>query len=509
MTTYGSGTQPEVQYVRRTGLGGKDETASSIAVHDLTGAIYVTGTYLASADSKYQGSDIGEDRFLAASASSDGGDAYEAARSSGLSLNSGDDVFGLSAAGRATSVGCPRQRTAPLDQHEERLGLTGLPDCTMYSHAAATGTPTGFVVKFNDNGDETTRGNKNRKKYPSITGHATADSSIADCDTRGKTAETDGEQHVLTQAADCKTHPSGCSCLSLEVTSVTAGTTDAGTGVGLAHTWNGMKIKIVSGAGAGYEGIISAFHAANKEWNTIPAIPVALDETSKFVLNPWSELGPRIHKAACSDPLDLGCQAYAVEWAKTIGWPIGQTKTTQTAYGSTSDVNTEDSGEWTQSPGTNTATVLYLAPKHAVETTTFYDNYLVELAGAATYPYAPITVATITAYAASDDAANGGKLTIACPDTSGAACPVLAANSYYRLKKVVNTATKVNAGESKGTLAQSSPQVVTMVDSDVYVAGWFKGFNRFRFGIEGVDEVVGYKSVGYDTWESYMVKLQD
>ena len=31
----------------------------------------------------------------------------------------------------------------------------GLPDCTMYSHAAATGKPTGFVVKFNDNGDQT------------------------------------------------------------------------------------------------------------------------------------------------------------------------------------------------------------------------------------------------------------------------------------------------------------------------------------------------------------------
>jgi hypothetical protein len=32
-------------------------------------------------------------------------------------------------------------------------------------------------------------------------------------------------------------------------------------------------------------------------------------------------------------------------------------------------------------------------------------------------------------------------------------------------------------------------QVITMVDSDVYVGGWFKGFDEFHFGIEGVDEV--------------------
>ena len=37
------------------------------------------------------------------------------------------------------------------------LNKPGLPDCTMYSHAAATGKPTGFVVKFNDNGDQTVR----------------------------------------------------------------------------------------------------------------------------------------------------------------------------------------------------------------------------------------------------------------------------------------------------------------------------------------------------------------
>lgn len=48
-----------------------------------------------------------------------------------------------------------------------------------------------------------------------------------------------------------------------------------------------------------------------------------------------------------------------------------------------------------------------------------------------------------------------------------------------------------------------------MMDSDVYIGGWFKGFDRFRFGIEGVDETVGYRSVGDDTWETYLVKLSD
>mmetsp|Transcript_4235 Transcript_4235/g.10192 ORF Transcript_4235/g.10192 Transcript_4235/m.10192 type:complete len:2463 (-) Transcript_4235:343-7731(-) len=506
MTTYGSGTQPEVQYVRRTGLAGKDDTASSVAVHDLTGAIYVTGTYLSSSASKYQGSDIGESKYLATTGN-DGGNTYSASRTSGISLNSGDDVFGLSTAGRVNSIGCPRQRAAPLDQHEERLGLTGLPDCTMYSHAASDAKPTGFIVKFNDNGDQTTRGNKNRVKYASITGTATADSSVSPC---AGTAETDGAQHVLTQPSACSTHPSGCSCVTYSVSSVTSGVVDAdANAVGLLHKWNGMKIKIVSGKGAGYEGIISVYSAAAFQFNVIPALPTSLDETSHFTLNPWAELGQRIHKADCTGVQDQGCQAYAVEWAKSIGWPIAQTKVAQTAYGSPSDVRTEDPGAWTTSPGTNTATELYLAVADAVETTTFYDNYLVELAGSVSHPFGPITLATISAYTASDAYANGGFLTIACPDNTAAACPALTATWKYRLRKIKNAATGVAETASMGALAQSSPQMVTMVDGDVYVGGWFKGFEDFRFGIEGVDEVMGYKSVGPDTWESYMVKLQD
>ncbi len=48
-----------------------------------------------------------------------------------------------------------------------------------------------------------------------------------------------------------------------------------------------------------------------------------------------------------------------------------------------------------------------------------------------------------------------------------------------------------------------------MMDSDVYIGGRFKRFNRTRFGIEGVDETVGFQSVGDDTWETYLVKLSD
>ena len=39
-------------------------------------------------------------------------------------------------------------------------------------------------------------------------------------------------------------------------------------------------------------------------------------------------------------------------------------------------------------------------------------------AGTDTHPYAPVTLATISLYTVSDDAANGGFLTIACLDTS-------------------------------------------------------------------------------------------
>ena len=36
----------QVQYVRRTGLADKDDTASSVAVHDLTGAIQTESSSL-------------------------------------------------------------------------------------------------------------------------------------------------------------------------------------------------------------------------------------------------------------------------------------------------------------------------------------------------------------------------------------------------------------------------------------------------------------------------------
>jgi len=136
MTEYGkANVQPAVQWIRRTGHSNKDDVASAVAVHDLTGAIFVTGTYMSSANTKYQGSDIGENHYKA-SAGSDGGNTYVAESSSRAALrNSGDDVFGLSAAGRIHTVGSLMQSAAPANEHEERMGLTGIPDCTMYSHA--------------------------------------------------------------------------------------------------------------------------------------------------------------------------------------------------------------------------------------------------------------------------------------------------------------------------------------------------------------------------------------
>jgi hypothetical protein len=507
MTEYGTANvQPAVQWIRRTGHGSKDDVASAVAVHDLTGAILVTGTYTASAAGKYQGSDIGEKRYTA-SAGSDGGNTYVAERSANAALNGGDDVFGLQAAGRVNAVGCPMQRAAPADEHEERMGLTGIPDCTFYAHAAAADKPTGFVVKFNDNGDETQRGNKNSKFQKSITGYIQTSitgfaTSIAPC--TGTAADNGDDKHGLTGGSLCSTSPRGCSCLVLMIESKTAGTKDAESGN--PSTYNGMRIRITSGKAAGYEGIIHKF--ANSVFSTIPALPEMPDEHSQFTLQPWNNLQPNIHLASCSATGGMGCTAYGVEWAKTIGWPIGQAKVTPA---NPTNVLAGVRGPWRTvgtAPATS-ATALTLNIADEVVTTTYYDGYWVELstqtdAQAALDGSKAEAVARVTLYAIPTDKASGGVLTISCPEA--AACPVA---TRYRLVSQSATTKGVEDLESKGTYQQSWPQSVSMMDSDVYIGGWFKGFDRFRFGIEGVDETVGYRSVGDDTWETYLVKLTD
>mmetsp|Transcript_25689 Transcript_25689/g.52345 ORF Transcript_25689/g.52345 Transcript_25689/m.52345 type:complete len:2398 (+) Transcript_25689:333-7526(+) len=511
MTTYGTGRQPEVQYIRRTGQLDVDEEASDVAVHDLTGAIFVTGTYMASATGKYQGVDLGESNYLA-STGPDGGYVYKATRTSGISLNSGDDVFGLKAAKRTTSIGCPMQRTAPANEHAERLGLTGIPDCTFYSHANSASTSTGFVVKFNDNGDQTQRGNKNKKQIPSITGTvvgtgATYSSSIAPCS--GGTSDT--TQHVLTQTATCATSPRGCSCLVLNPTSKTSGTTDASlasTGDGLSAEWSGMTVRIVMGKGAGYVGTISAYNRANNAWYTIPRLGDLPDETSVFQLYFPSEMTPKIHISDCSGARDIGCAAYGVEWAKTIGWPIGQTKTIQDTYGGPADLLPGDRKSW-KSPvtGVSSATALGLATSDSKSSANYYANYIVYLKTTST---GDIQVAEVTAYSVPGDTdTNGGILTIRCPDATACTDASAVTITYRLVAKDTTAVTGVGTTTARTTYQQSSPQSVTMIDSNVYVGGWFKGFDRFRFGIEGVDETVGYRSVGDSTWETYLVKLED
>ena len=64
----------------------------------------------------------------------------------------GDDVFGLNAAKRSDSVGCPRQRWDGV----LAMGQTGVPDCKLYSHAASASLGTGFVVKYTFKGDGAT-----------------------------------------------------------------------------------------------------------------------------------------------------------------------------------------------------------------------------------------------------------------------------------------------------------------------------------------------------------------
>jgi hypothetical protein len=125
---------------------------------------------------------------------------------------------------------------------------------------------------------------------------------------------------------------------------------------------------------------------------------------------------------------------------------------------------------------------------------------------------ARVTGTGATAYSVPDNANNGGHLTIACPDRAEG-CPLNAGLdgtvTQYRFISKSTSTVGIADQDSKGTRQQSWPQSVVMMDSDVYIGGWFKGFDRFRFGVEGVDETVGFRSVGDDTWETYLVKLSD
>jgi hypothetical protein len=458
--TYGSGVQPEIQFIRRTGLKDVDEKASAVVVHDLTGSIYVAGNYKASSLSKYQGSDSGESLSVA-SQDNDGSYTYTAARVSGVSSNSGDDHFGLQAAGRVSNVGCPMQRFAPNGEYEERLGLTGIPDCTFYSHAAATTTETGFVLKFNDNGDQTQRGNKNRVKVPSITGYLVGTGSpysttIAPCSSSSGGAAVGDTLHVLTGSALCSTSPRGCSCVVLKVQSKGAGVVDQDSGSGSSSIWSGMRLRISQGRAAGFEGIISGYDVLNHAYNIIPALPVQPDETSFFQLNPSSELSSKIHKANCDAILDKGCSAYGLEWAKAIGWPIGQTKTTYGPYGSPPDTVNSDQGIWKSVGGISTAQGIFLDSSDVTSNVNKFVGYVVYITAAIKPPWQPYEVAIVTGYVQSSTTAHGGLIGITCPGNPGGACSVALATKYRLAAKPANPYQDAGSGSGPTSLVLSS-----------------------------------------------------
>lgn len=108
----------EVQQLRRTGQSDKSETVTSLAGHALTGAVYLSGEYFTSG----------------VSASTQGGEAN----------GGGEDVFGLASAGRADTVGCPRQRW----NGDEALGEVGTPDCRLYGNAPSATLPTGVFAWY-------------------------------------------------------------------------------------------------------------------------------------------------------------------------------------------------------------------------------------------------------------------------------------------------------------------------------------------------------------------------
>jgi len=148
----------------------------------------------------------------------------------------------------------------------------------------------------------------------------------------------------------------------------------------------------------------------------------------------------------------------------------------------------------------------------------YYDDYIIELGGSAEFPYTypfpnpvelapfsersatgrvviarflpshtsfclsryePISAATVVSgsYVASDAPTNGGKLTILCKQRIihrfvNPNCPQLLANSPYRLLKKSNGATGVNSVASKGTRAQSSPQVPSPIGPLILLCQW-------------------------------------
>ncbi|EKX32348.1 hypothetical protein GUITHDRAFT_121489 [Guillardia theta CCMP2712] len=292
-----------VNLIRRTGQMDGKETVTSMAADPLTGSVYLTGQYYVKSTSDVQG---GETR------------------------TGGEDIFDLVAAKRGESVGCPLQRV----DGTLSLGESGTPYCKFYAQAKSTATGTGYLVKFSFNGDENNRGNLNRRLVPSITGHLTASSSLLSCQDKNLvTADTNGQTHVLTGSADCKTHVSGCSCLYLVIQSrLTDGAAvyqDSGTGP--TSQLSGYKIRITAGRSKGYEGIISAYSVSSKVYNVIPSLPsTGVDETSLFQLFPWSEFTSRLHLPSCSAPVNAGCGAYNIDWAKTIGRSLSTGGNTQT-----------------------------------------------------------------------------------------------------------------------------------------------------------------------------------
>jgi hypothetical protein len=167
----------------------------------------------------------------------------------------------------------------------------------------------------------------NRRLVPSVTGHMEAASTWAPCAGGGDA------NHVLTGASACSTHVSGCSCLSLAFESrtaiasaVDADSSAAPYGAGSLSKLSGFKLRITAGKSMGFEGIISAYDVANRLYNVIPSIPATgIDETSIFQLFPMSQFTPRNHLNNCDKAVDLGCSAYDVAWAKTVGYAIGAT----------------------------------------------------------------------------------------------------------------------------------------------------------------------------------------
>lgn len=323
----------KVVWVRRTGLAEREESVTDVAL-DARGDAYILGAFSPQAAGLGQG---------AAAAGDDG---------------SGSDVFGMAAARRLRSVGCD------ADAH-------GYPRCTLRSHSptddGSRGPTTAFLVKMAGDSRLLSEGSAGREGTLSVWGHVIsqpAASTIGFDSSLPRVPLADAYKSLVLEVVggsgkgyvgtilsyDSSSHQvevqpplasadilDGSSRLRI-VLRLSGKVSEAGTSrhavrmdgslfPGSDDLYVGMLLRIRSGPGAGYQGIIGSYDAATRTASdfdppTLPATPTA---ASTWQIIPEAPFTSRNTRASCSLPNDVGCGSHGVVWARTLasarrGW---------------------------------------------------------------------------------------------------------------------------------------------------------------------------------------------